>query len=69
MNASMARRIRNAESLLISAIDREYDRHRDWSQRTQPEPHVNRFAGASRNEDRRICDTRNKADNSAHYAA
>ena len=34
MKASMARRIRNAESILITAIDRE--RHRDWSRQAQP---------------------------------
>jgi hypothetical protein len=33
MNASMARRIRNAESVLITAIDRE--RNRDWSHPAQ----------------------------------
>lgn len=33
MNASMARRIRNAESILITAIDRE--RTRDWSHPAQ----------------------------------
>ncbi len=33
MNASMARRIRNAESILITAIDR--DRNRDWSHPAQ----------------------------------
>jgi hypothetical protein len=32
MKASMARRIRCAESLLIYAIDRQYGRQRNWSQ-------------------------------------
>jgi hypothetical protein len=31
MNASLARRIRNAEAILISALDRQTNAPRDWS--------------------------------------
>jgi len=43
MNASMARRIRCAESLLISAIDRHYGSQRNWSQAAQSPTHTIRF--------------------------
>ncbi len=33
MNASLARRIRNAEAVLISALDRQKNDQRDWSRR------------------------------------
>ena len=36
MNASMARRIRNAEAVLISAIDRRRCGQREWSHRNGP---------------------------------
>jgi hypothetical protein len=36
MNASMARRIRNAEAILISAIDRHRCGQREWSRRDEP---------------------------------
>jgi hypothetical protein len=36
MNASMARRIRNAEAMLISAIDRRRCDQREWSRRDEP---------------------------------
>jgi hypothetical protein len=43
MNASMARRIRRAESLLIYAIDRHYDEQRERSRATQSQTHASRF--------------------------
>ena len=52
MNASMARRIRGAESLLIYAIDRQYGRQRDSSQSAQSQTHVIRFPVVDRNGDR-----------------
>jgi hypothetical protein len=52
MNASMARRIRCAESLLIYAIDRQYGRQRNWSQAAQSQTHAIRFPVVDRNGDR-----------------
>ena len=52
MNASMARRIRCAESLLIYAIDRQYGEHRDRSQAAQSQTHVIRFRVVDSNGDR-----------------
>jgi hypothetical protein len=43
MNASMARRIRCAESSLIYAIDRQYGEQREQSQAAQPQTHAIRF--------------------------
>ena len=43
MTASMARRIRCAESLLIYAIDRQYGEQRDRSRAAQPQTHPIRF--------------------------
>ena len=43
MNASMARRIRCAELLLIYAIDRQYGEQRDRSQAAQHQSHAIRF--------------------------
>ena len=51
MNASMARRIRNAESFLITAIDRE--RNRDWSHPAQSRTQSARITGAERNPNQR----------------
>jgi hypothetical protein len=39
MNASMARRIRNAEAVLISAIDRCRCGRREWSRRYETAQH------------------------------
>jgi hypothetical protein len=47
MNASMARRIRNAESILITAIDRE--RNREWSHPAQSRTQSARITGADGN--------------------
>jgi ribosomal protein S19E (S16A) len=52
MNASMARRIRCAESLLIYAIDRQYGEQRDRSQAAQPQTHAIRFPVVDQNGDR-----------------
>ena len=52
MNASMARRIRCAESLLIHAIDRQYAEQRDRSQAAQPQTHAIRFPVVDRHGDR-----------------
>ena len=52
MNASMARRIRCAESLLIYAIDRQYAEQRYRSQAAQPQTHAIRFPAADPNGDR-----------------
>ena len=52
MNASMARRIRCAESLLIYAIDRQYAEQRERSQAAQPQTHAIRFPVADPNLDR-----------------
>jgi hypothetical protein len=54
MNASMARRIRNAEAILIAAIDRNKDGHRVWSQQptAQPQQHAARFSGPIKDENR-----------------
>jgi hypothetical protein len=49
MNASMARRIRCAESLLIYAIDRQYGEQRDRSQAAQSPTHAIRFPVVDRN--------------------
>jgi hypothetical protein len=43
MNASMARRIRCAESSLIYAIDRQYSKQREQSQAAQSQTHAIRF--------------------------
>ena len=43
MNASMARRIRCAESSLIYAIDRQYGGQREGSQAAQSQTHAIRF--------------------------
>jgi len=43
MNASMARRIRCAELLLIYAIDRQYGEQHDRSQAAPPQTHPIRF--------------------------
>jgi hypothetical protein len=43
MNASMARRIRCAESSLIYAIDRQYGEERERSQAAQSQTHAIRF--------------------------
>ena len=52
MNASMARRIRCAESLLIYAIDRQYGEQREQSQAAQPQTHAIRFPLVDPNGDR-----------------
>jgi hypothetical protein len=52
MNASMAMRIRCAESLLIYAIDRQHGGQRDWSQSAQPQTHAVQFPVVDRNGDR-----------------
>ena len=52
MNASMARRIRYAESLLIYAIDRQSGRQRNWSQAAQSQTHAIRFPVVDLNGDR-----------------
>ena len=52
MNASMARCIRCAESLLIYAIDRQYGEQRDRSQAAQSQTHAIRFPVVDRNGDR-----------------
>ena len=51
MNASMARRIRCAESLLIYAIDRQYAEQRERSQAAQPQTHTIRFPVVDANGD------------------
>ena len=65
MNASMARRIRCAESLLIYAIDRQYGEQRDRSHTAQPQTHAIRFPVVERNGDRTggnpIQDTRSES--------
>ena len=43
MNASIASRIRCAESLLIYAIDRQYGEQRERSQAAQSQTHAIRF--------------------------
>lgn len=52
MNASMARRIRQAEALLISAIDRQNSGQREWSQQKaqpqQEQPRISPPIGESR---------------------
>ncbi len=63
MNASMARRIRNAEAILISAIDRHKDGQRAGSQ-TQtvpPQQQAARFSGPIRDENRMTCLPRARA--------
>ena len=51
MNASMAKRIRNAEALLISAIDRRNGGWRAWSHnRAQPHLREPRFSAPVRSE-------------------
>ena len=52
MNASMARRIRCAESSLIYAIDRQYGEQRDRSQAAQSQTHAIRFPVVDLNGDR-----------------
>jgi hypothetical protein len=52
MNASMARRIRCAESSLIYAIDRQYGEQRDRSRAAQSEIHAIRFPVVDLNGDR-----------------
>ena len=52
MTASMARRIRCAESLLIYAIDRQYAEQRDRSQAAQPQTHAILFPAVDPNGDR-----------------
>ena len=52
MNASMARRIRCAESCLIYAIDRQYGKQREQSQAAQFQTHACRFPVVDRNGDR-----------------
>ena len=52
MNASMARRIRRAESSLIYAIDRQYGEQRDRSQAAQSQTHAIPFPVVDRNGDR-----------------
>ena len=54
MNASMARRIRCAESLLIYAIDRQYGEQRERSQAAQPQTHPIRFPVVDLNGNRTI---------------
>ena len=53
MNASMAKRIRCAESLLIYAIDRQYGEQRDRSQAAQSQTHAIRFPLIERNGNRK----------------
>ena len=52
MNASMARRIRCAELLLIYAIDRHNAEQRERSQAAQPPTHTIRFPVVDPNGDR-----------------
>jgi len=52
MNASMARRIRCAESSLIYAIDRQYGEQRDRSQAAQSQTDSIRFPVVDPNGDR-----------------
>jgi hypothetical protein len=54
MNASMARRIRDAEATLISAIDRNQGGRREWSQHktAQPRQQEARFSGPIQGENR-----------------
>ena len=52
MKASMARRIRCAESLLIYAIDRQYGEQRDWSQAAQSQTPAIRVPVVDLNGDR-----------------
>jgi hypothetical protein len=54
MNASLARRIRNAEAILISAIDRNKGGRREWSQHKAAQPQLPeaRFSGPIRDENR-----------------
>jgi hypothetical protein len=52
MNASMARRIRCAESSLIYAIDRQYREQRERSQAAQPQADTIRFPVVAPNGDR-----------------
>jgi hypothetical protein len=52
MNASVARRIRCAELLLIYAIDRQYAEQRARSRAAQPQTHTIRFPVVDRNGDR-----------------
>jgi hypothetical protein len=63
MNASMARRIRNAEAILISAIDRNKGGRREWSQHktAQPQQPEARFSGVIRGENRMACLSRIRA--------
>jgi hypothetical protein len=60
MNASLARRIRNAEAILIAAIDRNKTGRREWSQHqtAQPHQHEARFSGPIRYKNRVACLTR-----------
>jgi hypothetical protein len=51
MNASMARRIRCAELLLIYAIDRQAGEQRERSRAAQPQTHAIRFPVVDRNGD------------------
>ena len=52
MNASMARRIRCAESLLIYAIDRHYCEQRERSHTAQSQTRAIRFPVVEQNGDR-----------------
>ena len=52
MNASLARRIRCAELLLIYAIDRHNAEQRERTQSAQPPIHAIRFPVVDRNRDR-----------------
>ena len=65
MNASMARRIRCAESSLIYAIDRQYGEQRDRSQAAQSQTDSIRFPVIEQNGDRTsgnpIQDTRSES--------
>jgi hypothetical protein len=54
MNASMARRIRCAESLLIYAIDRQHGAQRNSSQAARFHTHAIRFPVVDRNGNRTI---------------
>ena len=55
MNASMARRIRNAEAVLITAIDRHKGSQREWSRwAAQPHRHATRFCVPERHENRAV---------------
>jgi hypothetical protein len=59
MNASMARRIRNAEAILISAIDRHKgQRAGSQPQTVPPQQQVARFSGPIRVENRMTCPAR-----------